>query len=91
MIVGGRHIVSATATPLTAEKNYCRVLTIRLFTGSGNVEFGDATLAAGKHAFGYLAADESWTWGPNAGTVNTNEIYVKGTAGNSLYWVGIPV
>lgn len=91
MIVGGRHIVSATAKKLTPGNNYCRVLTIRLYTGADNIEFGDATLASGGDPFGYLQADESWTWGPNAGTVNTAELYIKGTAGNSLYWVGIPV
>ena len=91
MIVGGTHTISATATQLTANNVPCRVLTIRLYTGSGNCDFGDSTLASGQPAFGYLQADESWTWGPNAGTINPNEIYVKGTAGDVLYWCGVPV
>lgn len=90
MLVGGKHTVSSTATPLTAQSYNCRVLTIRLYTGAGDIEFGDSTLANGQ-AFGYLQADESWTWGPNAGTIDTSKIYIKGTVGDTLYWTGVPV
>ena len=87
MLVGGRHVVTAAFNPITTDRYPCRVLTIRLFTGSGNLTFGNKD----GDEFGYLLADESWTWGPNAGTIDPSQIYVKGTAGDTLYWVGVAV
>lgn len=87
MLVGGRYTVTAASAPITTTRYPCRVLTIRLGTGSGTLTFGNSK----GEEFGYLLADESWTWGPNAGTVDPADIYVKGTAGNLLHWVGISV
>jgi len=87
MIVGGRHNVSATPKQLTDERVCLRVLTIRLVTGAGNIIFGDKD----GNVFGFLKAEESWTWGPNAGTVYTDKLYISGTADDTLYWTGIEV
>ena len=37
----------------------------------------------------YLKTDESWTIGPSAGTVRPSDIYVKGTAGDVVWWAGV--
>lgn len=87
MIVGDKHTMTADMQRIASTSNPCRVLTIRLSTGSSDIFFGDST---GK-IFGYLNADESWTWGPNAGTIDPYDLYVKGTAGDIMYWSGIPV
>jgi hypothetical protein len=91
MIVGGVHTVSATATQITDIPTPCRVLTVRMYTGTSDIEFGGEGFGAGGNPCGFLQADESWTWGPNAGTIDPANIYVKGTAGDKLYWCGVPV
>lgn len=88
----GAHTVAATWTRMSSDDRGMRQLTFRLDADADSdneIEWyfdgedpDDAM---------YLLADESWTIGPNAGTVKPNEIWIKGEAGNVVKWAGILV
>jgi hypothetical protein len=88
-LAGGVHTVSATAKKLdeNADGVGFRMLTIRLTSGATtDITFGNS---AGQ--FMFLQADESWTFGPNAGTIRPEDIYIVGTAADTVDWCGILV
>ena len=91
MIVGGKHILTAAGARLNATRQPCRVITFRLESGADDCTFGDSGLVNGEDQFGFLQADESWTFGPDAGTIDPYDLYVKGTAGNTITWVGLTI
>ena len=88
VLKGGRHTIAAAPKLLnSADPTGFRILTIRLASGSSDVYFGDSQ----GNVWGFLQADESWTFGPNSGTVRPTDLYLWGTAGDILYYVGIVV
>ncbi len=66
-----------------------RQLTIRLQVSGTTGRIGVKDVYGGFKGGPHLKADESWTWGPNAGTIFPSQIYFKGTAGERLGWTGV--
>jgi len=86
-LAGGVHTVAATPTVLEDDDTGFRQLTIRLEDdATTNITFGNK---AGQ--FMYLKTDESFTFGPNAGTIRPKDIYIQGTAADVVYYTGILV
>ena len=88
-LAGGSHTVAAPWKLLTEEDSTAyRQLTIRVEdNAAGNVEVsldGDTTVM-------FLKTDESFTFGPDAGTVTPKDLYLKGTAADIVYYLGVPV
>ena len=88
----GKHVVAAAWKALDAENpTGYRFLTIRLASDDTDINIGvknkNGAIKQGPH----LQADESWSWGPNAGTILTTEIYIMGTAGDEVYYIGTKV
>ncbi len=75
---GGRKTLSATFEPLDTEVRRSQSLTIRSAIGNATVELS----ADGANTCGFLQAGEARTF-PG---VTPPGVYVKGTAGQSLYW-----
>lgn len=91
MILGGKHILTAAGARMSTVRKPCRVLTFRLASDADDCKFGDATLVSNDDEYGFLQADESWTFGPNAGTIDPYDLYLKGTAGEVVTWVGLGI
>jgi len=92
-MIGGEHTVAAAAAVLNSDDTPCRVLTIRLESdAAGDCYFGLSTVTTEAHRHGFLEAGESWTFGPySAGTgIRPSEVYIIGTAGDVLFWNGLP-
>jgi len=89
---GGEHIVTAAWKRLDPSSVGFRVLTFRLETSAAaNIRFGVRTVTDENKDCMFLKADESWTFGPNAGTIRPSDIWIKGTAGDVVNWVGVKV
>jgi hypothetical protein len=89
---GGRHTVAATLTKLADNDTGFRVLTFRLASGATtDIQWGVVDEDGNPEVCMFLQADESWTIGPNAGTVRPSDIYILGTAGDIVHWVGVIV
>jgi hypothetical protein len=85
----GQHTVSASWKALDANNtNGFRVLFMRLNSGMSDVNWGVKDVNGEFKEGPHLQADESWTFGPNAGTIYTTEIFIKGTAGDSMTYGG---
>lgn len=92
MLIGDEHTVKASATILANNDQPCRLLTIRLESGAaGDVMFGNSDVTSGANRHGFLAAGESWTFGPYTfgSGIRPSEIYVVGTADDLLFWNGL--
>ena len=93
IIDAGSHVVTAAWKQLdSTNPNVFRFLTIRLQSdATTDVYIGvidtNGSMKQGPH----LQADESWSFGPNAGTIRTTEIYIKGTAGDTVTYIGTKV
>ena len=93
ILAGGSHTVTVAWKKLDTATQGFRVLTMRLEdNAAGNVTIGL------KNKFGwvettdcYLKTDESWTFGPNAGTIRPSEIYLSGTADDKVGYIGVKV
>jgi len=85
---GGYHTVTAAWTMLNQfDTTAFRQITVRAEDdAAGNI----ALSCDGSEQHGYLKTDESWTFGPNAGTVTPRDIWLKGTAGDVVYYMGVP-
>lgn len=82
---GDEKVVAASFEPLTIDADEganvsMGNLTVRNFTGNDTVFFGNAE---GKTT-GYIKADEAYTFHH----VRPRDVYVKGTVGQVVYWVG---
>jgi hypothetical protein len=94
-MIGGQHTVQASPTQLSNNDRVCRSITIRLDINDSQLFFADADNASTSTATGYLTATatagESWTFGPlDAGSgIRASDIYLWGTAGDKVYWVGV--
>jgi len=87
------HVVTAAWKALDATNaNGYRFLTIRLASDDSDIKIGVKDVnGVVKEGGPHLQADESWSWGPNAGTIRPSEIYIKGTAGDLVSWIGTKV
>lgn len=89
---GGPHIVSATYKALDDTAQPFRVLTVRLAASAGNIEFGLKNETGVVESTGiFLKAEESWTFGPDCGSITPRDIFIKGTAGNNAGYFGVKV
>lgn len=88
----GEHTVVAAYTAIDAENPHgYRMLTVRHQTSGTAGRFGVKDIHGAIKPGPHLKADESWTWGPNVGTIYPSKIYFKGTAGEKLGWTGVAV
>ena len=85
---GGEHIVTAAWKQLNASDTTAfRQLTVRAEDdAASNIKLS----ADGVNIHGYMKTDESWTFGPNAGTITPQELWLSGTAADVIYYLGIP-
>jgi hypothetical protein len=88
---GGTHTLAATFTKLDESSVGFRVLTIRANTLTTNAEIGLLSKAGDVEQTVFIKTDESWTFGPDAGTIRPSDIYLLGTAGNGVGWIGMRV
>jgi len=92
LLDGGTHTIATTYTKLDDSDQGFRVLTIRVEDNAvGNVAIGLLGKDGSKQTTVYLKTDESWTFGPNAGTIRPEDIYLKGTANDVVGWIGTKV
>ena len=86
-LAGGTHIVAATWKKLNADDDTAfRTLVIRAEdNAAGNIEISHD----GANTSFYLKTDESLTFA-NSGTVTPQEVYLKGTAADKVYYIGVP-
>jgi len=75
---GGMHILAATYTKLSSDNSESRSLTVRNDSGNGTVYFSPDGLVDS----GYIKNSE----GREFKNVTPDSVYVKGTAGENLYW-----
>jgi hypothetical protein len=67
-------------------------LTIRLASDDSDIRIGfEDENGNVKEGGPHLQADESWTFGPNAGTITPNDLFISGTADDKVTWVGARV
>ena len=92
IIDGGIHTISASWKKLDESNQGFRVLTFRNQTAATTaIEWGVLSKSGSVGKVMFLKADESWTLGPDAGTIRPSDIYIRGTAGESVFWVGVTV
>lgn len=88
----GRLTLDGTWQQLNADNpNGYRVLWFRHQTSGTTLEWSAKGVAGAMKGGPHLKADESWTLGPNCGTLHTTEVWIKGTAGEVVKWGGILV
>ena len=89
---GGEHIVTAAWKQLDPSDDGFRLLTFRLEENAASaIRIGVKTATGEIKDVMYLKAIESWTFGPNAGTIRPSKIYLKGTANDVVNWIGTKV
>ena len=84
---GGAHTVAAAYAKLDANDNRAfRGITVQNPNASG----GNSMYISfdGVADMGVIPADRAWTFGPNIGTLQPDQIWVKGTAADTAYWNG---
>ena len=88
-VSGGSLVLTANYQKLsTADTKGYNQLVIRMEDDAAS----NAALSTdGTNQHFYLKTDESLTLGPSAGTIKPTEVYIKGTAADVVYYVGIPV
>ncbi len=93
IFAGGSHTVTVAWKKLDTSSQGFRVLTMRVEdNAAGNVAIGLLNLNNDVENTGtYLKTDESWTFGPNAGTIKPEDIYLSGTAADVVGYIGIKV
>jgi hypothetical protein len=88
-VIGGDHICTAAFKKLRAgDTTGYNQLTVQNPNASG----GNAMWISGDgvNTMGTIAADRSWTFGPNAGTVTPDTLWVRGTADDIAFFNGTP-
>lgn len=91
IIDGGSHTVQASWAKLADDNRGFNHITIRLYTGSSDIQIGVMTESGSVKQTFFLKADESRTYGPGTGTVKPSSIYIQGTADDTLWWEGAKV
>jgi len=87
-LIGGSHVVAATWKQLDADDaRGFRQLTLRV---EDNATTSVEMSVDGVNMHFYLKTDESLTFN-NVGTVTPQEIWLKGTANDRVYFIGTPV
>lgn len=87
-LIGGSHTVTAAWKKLNSEDSrYFRQLTIRI---EDNAAANVSISTDGVNAHFYLKTDESLTFN-DTGSVSPKEIWLRGTAGDIVYYIGTPV
>ncbi len=89
----GKHTVAGTWKALDADsKTAFRFLTWRVDSGMSDIRWGVKDVNGDFKEGPHLQADESWSLGPNAGTIRPSEsVYIKGTAGDVIHYGGTKV
>ena len=93
IFAGGSHTVTVAWKKLDPSSQGFRVLTIRVEdNAAGNVAIGFLNINGDVETSGtYLKTDESWTFGPNAGTIKPEDIYLSGTAADVVGFLGMKI
>jgi hypothetical protein len=85
---GGEHVVAATPTALEAgNTKSCSSITLRADTGSSRVFWGYDDMTTGTKRRGFIEDGESVVI---PSPVNPESLFLFGTAGDVVFWVGIP-